>query len=1263
MHSRSQSLTEIKRHQLQDKLTNMRAEFPRGLCIHHLLEAKAERTPDAIAIAAPGRTVLTYGRLYTQVEYVVKRLNASGVGRNDRVAIVLPNGPEMAVAFLAVAAGATSAPLNPAYRTNEFDFYLSDLNVKALIVQSGIDSPAIAVARKRGIPVIELSPVLEAEAGTFTLTSNESSHPVHHGHAQPDDVALVLHTSGTTSRPKMVPLTQSNILTSAHNIGMTLGLVEKDRCLNVMPLYHIHGLIGATLASLMAGVSIVLTPDFYASKFFDWMEEFKPTWYTAVPTMHQGILARARANRETIARSSLRFIRSSSAPLPPKVLAELEDLFKVPVIESYGMTEASHQITSNPLPPGERKVGSVGVAAGSEVAIMDEAGSFLSSGDRGEIVIRGANVTQGYDNNQAANRGAFINDWFRTGDQGYLDSDGYLFLTGRLTEMINRGGEKVSPREIDEALMDHPDIRQAAAFAVPHPSLGEDIAAAVVLRNDASVTERDIQRFAALRLADFKVPRRVMIVDEIPKEDTGKVKRIGLAQKLGLAVPGQEQPEVKVEFTAPRTPLEAKLAKIWGQVLRIERVGVHDNFFHLGGDSILAAQIISRVRKAMQMELSFLIFFETPTIAGMARSVESAGQAAQTLPSPSIQLIRKDGEPLPLSFAQQRMWFLDQLEPGSTVYIRPVAMRLTGPLDMASLEQTLSEILRRHEVLRATFLTVEGQPIQVITPPGPTTLPVIDVSELSTTERESRATMLAIEEVQLPFNLAQGPLLRATLLRLAEEEHVLLLVMHHIVFDGWSAKVLMREIAALYEAFSTGKGPALPELPIQYADFAHWQRQWLQREVLERQVAYWKDQLAGLPPSLNLPTDRPRPSIQTYRDACQSLTLSSSLLTSLKAMSQQESVTLFMTLLAAFQILLHRCTGQNDMVVGSPIAGRTHVETEGLIGFFVNTLVLRTDLSGNPSFRELLGQVREVALGAYAHQDLPFEKLVEELQPERDLGHTPLFQVMFNFENIPEKAIEIHNLRIEEFQIDSGMGPFDLTLEIVEEDEKLSGLFKYSTDLFDETTIQRLLGHFQTLLEGIVANPDQRLSDLPILTDRERQQLLVEWNDTNTDHPQDQCIHQLFEAQVKQTPHSVAVVFEDEQLTYHELNQRVNQLAHYLQKLGVGPDVLVGICMERSLEMVIGLLGVLKAGGAYVPLDPEYPKERLAFMMEDAQTPVLLTQKKLLAGLPDATVLQHPKSQIRNRVVVCMDTGWEHIARESEENPVSGATADNLAYV
>ena len=614
---------------------------------------------------------------------------------------------------------------------------------------------------------------------------------------------------------------------------------------------------------------------------------------------------------------------------------------------------------------------------------------------------------------------------------------------------------------------------------------------------------------------------------------------------------------------------------------------------------------------------------------------------------------RKGGGSPPLSFAQEQLWFMDQLEPGNPFYNLPTGVRLSGPLNVAALEQSLNEILRRHEALRTTFVTVDGNPVQVIAPALTIKLPVVDLSALPETERESLARQMTTERARGSFNLAEGPLLRATLLRLAEEEHIFLLTIHHIVTDGWSMGVFFRELSALYEAFYARKLFSLPELPVQYADFAYWQHEWLQGEILEQQLSYWKQQLAGIPTLLALPTDRLRLPVQSFRGASQSVVLPKRLTEELKTLSRQEGATLFMTLLAAFQTLLSRLTGQEDIVVGSPIAGRNRPEVEGLIGLFINTLVLRTDLSGNPTFRKLLGRVREVALGAYAHQDIPFEKLLGELQLERSLSRNTLFQVMLVL-NQPtlERNLNLPGLNSSKVPIGMGVAKFDLILFIVDGGESLRCSFTYNTDLFDATTIARMVRHFQTLLESIVANPDEGLSDLPLLIDTERKQLLVDWNNTTTANAKNKCIHELFEAQVKRAPDAIAVLFEAAQLTYREVNQRANQLAHYLKNHGVGPEVLVGICMERSLEMVVGLLGILKAGGAYVPLDPNYPKEGLASTLEDAQVSVLLTQQRLVEYLPK------PDAK-----VICLDSGWEVISQESGEDPVEEAIADNLAYV
>ncbi|HKG80667.1 MAG TPA: condensation domain-containing protein, partial [Pyrinomonadaceae bacterium] len=570
---------------------------------------------------------------------------------------------------------------------------------------------------------------------------------------------------------------------------------------------------------------------------------------------------------------------------------------------------------------------------------------------------------------------------------------------------------------------------------------------------------------------------------------------------------------------------------------------------------------------------------------------EAAGQARARAEAPAFVPVERNGD-LPLSFAQQRLWFLDQLEPGNPFYNITKAVRLTGSLNAVALERSLNEVVRRHEALRTTFPAVGGSGVQRIAPSMTLALSFKDFSELLPAQRDAQVLQTASEAARA-MDLARGPLFRAVLLRLGEEEHVLVLTMHHIISDGWSMGVFIREMATIYEAYAGGQPSPLPEMPFQYADFAHWQRNWLKEEVLEAQLDYWKQQLADAP-QLELPTDRPRPLVESFRGKQQTLTLNASLTKALKRLSQRHEATLFMTLLAAFNVLLSRYSRQQDILVGSPIANRNRAEIEPLIGFFVNTLVLRTELSGEETFAELLGRVREVCLGAYAHQDVPFEKLVEELSPKRDMSHNPLFQLMFALQNAPVEAQQLAGLSLESIKLESGTSKFDITLSMSEIGQQVGGFWEYNTDLFDEATIQRMSLHFQQLLHGIVDHPETQLSQLPLMTAPERDQQLIEWNNTALDYPRYLTLHELFEGQAASTPDATAFIYESEHLTYTQLNERANRLAHYLRELEVGPETLVGLCYERSLEMVVAIWGVLKAGGAYVPLDPQYPHERLA---------------------------------------------------------------------
>ncbi len=736
-------------------------------------------------------------------------------------------------------------------------------------------------------------------------------------------------------------------------------------------------------------------------------------------------------------------------------------------------------------------------------------------------------------------------------------------------------------------------------------------------------------------------PTRLQQVGDFLKQET-----------VSLSV--HSRPQLNNSYVAPGNWVEQKIAEIWQELLGIKQVGIHDNFFGLGGDSLIAVQVLSRLRNTFSIRLSVASLFESPTIAEIAPKLQK-----QTEPDTNLDAIDREETAaivpvsrkidIPLSWAQERLWFMHHLEGESGAYTMPFAVRLEGNLNVNALEGAIREIVQRHEVLRTRFEIKDNKPVQVIAPNVTITLSVVDIKNVADSWKqvEQQATNVAFQ----PFDLANGSVLRAMLWQVSQQEYVLLLVIHHIAADGWSIGVLISELSACYRAISTGRSVVLPKLSVQYADFTIWQRQWLTDKVLERQLSYWKQQLAGAPPLLELPTDRSRPAIQTFRGGTQRFQLDQDLISQLKKLSQESGSTLFMTLLAGFVVLLSRYSGQTDLVIGSPIANRNSKEIEGLIGFFVNTLALRFDLSQELTFEALLAQVRQVAKDAYDHQDLPFEMLVKQLQVERNLDRNPLVQVVFAFQNAPTSVWDLPGLRVEDVAWDLDSVRVDLEVHLWETPSGIEGVFYYNRDLFDATTIVRMMQHLQTLLVEIALNPQQPVALLPLLTQQECYQLL-EWNDTFADYPQDKCIHQLFEEQVARTPDAVAVVFENEQLTYHQLNCRANQLAHYLRSLGVGPDVLVGICVQRSLDMVVGLLGILKADGAYVPLDPNYPQERLSYMLKDSGVQVLLTHSKLLSSLPSHTV-----------EVICLDTDWGAIEQQSQENLNAGVKSDNLAYV
>jgi acyl-CoA synthetase (AMP-forming)/AMP-acid ligase II len=1050
------------------------------LCLPHLLDHQAKRIPDALAILAPGRVPLSYGGLYQHIDEMGVMLRSMGVGRQDRIALVLSNGPEMAVAILAVSTIAACAPMNPAFGADEFDRCFADLRPRALIAEAGIDSPARSVALARGIPVIDLSAAPDAEAGLFTLTGSEAVASSQES-ISPRDVALLLYTSGTTSRPKIVPLTHANICSQAYRWGPALALREADRCLNVLPLFHVYGIIGQLLNSLAAGASVVCTPGCDVSRFFAWVTAFRPTWYAAVPTMHQAILAQAKHDHEGVAASWLRLVLSASAALSPNVLMELERVFEAVVIEFYGTTEAG-PIACNPLPPRPRKAGSVGISMGLDVAIVDDGGVLLPRGRTGQILVRGESVMAGYDGDPKATEAAFASGWFKTEDQGFFDADGYLFLVGRSRDIINRGGEKVAPQEVDEVLLEHPAVAEVATFGVPHARLGEDVASAVVLRPHAAATPNDIREFAIGRVADFKVPRQVLIVGELPKDPMGKVQRAGLASKLGIA----SAVAIPHTFVAPRTPVEQVLAELWAEILEVERVGIHDDFFALGGDSLLVCCLTARVDELMHVEIEASHFFEAPTVAGMALHLETLVQAGRTRrPSAIVRKPRKRA--MPASIAQQQMWELLQALPSIPFFNVLCALRVLSPVNIAVLERSVNEIVRRHEILRTTFAVVENRHLQVIAPQLPVPLIFDDLHTLTNRKRETVGEQLIQEEALHSFDLAQGPLLRVRLMRLAKREHLLLLNMHHIICDRWSGSLLLSELATLYDAFSAQAASPLAPLPIQYADFAHWQRGWRAHPEIVAQLAYWREQLRDPLPAMELAPARPRRTIDDLITSQRGLALSSSLSAAVKRFSQREGGTLFMALVAALKTLLHSYLGQTDLRVATLVANRNRPGTERLIGPLVNTLILRTNLGGDPSPQEVMRRVRATALAAFANQDLPFEDLAQALAREQALDPVTLSRVGINFQSarLGPTWVSEHALAFEETHPGIVLPPaavttLDVTLILQESADGLIGTCVYKPRLFRAKTIDRMLQDFQDVLEDMVTQPERPISEIRV---------------------------------------------------------------------------------------------------------------------------------------------------------------------------------------
>ncbi|QLE41852.1 amino acid adenylation domain-containing protein [Nostoc sp. C052] len=1235
-------LTSSEQQQLLVEWNDTQVHYPQDKCIHQLFEEQVERTPNAVAVVFDNQQ-WTYHELNCRANQLAHHLRSLGVSADVLVGICVERSLEMVVGLLGILkAGGAYVPLDPEYPQERLRFILEDAQVSVLLTQQHL-----------------VDKLPECHAQLISLDTNwqfisqlTQENPI--TDVQASNLAYVIYTSGSTGKPKGVQISHKSVSNFLSAMQQRPGITEQDTLLAVTTIsFDIAAL--EIFLPITVGASLVIAPrdvTLDGRELFDLLVKSKATIMQATPATWRLLLD------SNFQFSDLKILCGGEAlpwDLVNELLARSASLWNL-----YGPTETTIWSSVCQLESSESLISIGRPIDNTQIYILDQNLQPVPVGVPGELHIGGAGLARGYLNRPELTQEKFIPNPFeeaggrrqeagrsrlyKTGDLARYLPDGNIEYLGRIDNQVKIRGFRIELGEIEAALSQHPHV-QASCVITREDNRGDKrLVAYIVPQPQVALTISELRSDLKSKLPDYMVPSAIVILESLPLTPNGKIDR--------RALPAPEpSSELLEKYVAPRNPIEEILSLIWQQVLKVDLVGRHDNFFELGGHSLLATQLISRVRSSLKVELPLRSLFAAPTIAELSHNIQQLQQQDLELAALPI-LKRVENAELPLSYSQQRLWFLDQFEPNSASYNIPFGLRLVGTLNVVVLEQSLVEIIHRHEALRTNFITVDGQATQIIQTQPNWTVTVVDLKHLPWKEQEIAAQKLVKQQAFEPFDLAHDALIRATLIVLSPTEHWLLVCMHHVVSDGWSIGVFVEELQALYNAYSQGQPSSLLPLPIQYADFALWQRQWLQGEVLNSQLSYWEQQLANAPTFLPLPTDRPRPAVQTFNGAYLEFALSVELTQKLIKLSQQQGVTLFMTLLAAYNTLLYRYTGQTDILVGTPIANRDRTEIEGLIGFFVNTLVMRTDLSENPTFNELLPRLREMAFGAYAHQDLPFEMLVEALQPERDLSHTPLFQVMFVLNNAPKSEIELTGLTVSWLLIESAIAKFDLTLSMENTSTGLVGGWEYNTHLFDSSTIERMTGHFVTLLEAIVANPSERISQLPILTAFEQQQLLVEWNDTQVDYPQDKCIHQLFEDQVERTPDAVAVVFENQQLTYHELNTRANQLAHYLQSLGVSADVLVGICVERSLEMVVGLLGILKAGGAYVPLDPEYPQDRLTFMLADTQVSVLLTQQHLVEKLP--------RHQAR---VVHLDNDWLLISKSSQENPIAQVQASNVAYV
>ena len=1241
--------------------------LPQQQLIHQQFEARALAEPDAIALVHDNVS-LTYAELNRRANRLARHLSNIGVRPDARVALCLERGIGMVIGILAtLKAGGGYVPLDPDYPADRLNYMIEDSAPVVLLTESAL------AALVDGLSLGEARVVLIDGADAAAIAGQADSNLNIAGLA-PAHLAYIIYTSGSTGLPKGVMIEHRNVTRLFAATEQWYGFHSSD----TWTLFHSFAFdfsVWELWGALLYGGRLVIVPYLVSRSpqdFYQLLCEQGVTVLNQTPSAFRQLVA-AQAASDAV--HQLRTVVFGGEALD---LASLRPWYRdarngaTQLVNMYGITETTVHVTYRPVNAADAELAGaspIGVPIPDlQIYILDQHGEPAPIGVTGELHVGGAGVARGYLNRPELNAQRFVADRFsgtegarlyKTGDLGRWLADGSIEYLGRNDFQVKIRGFRIELGEIEARLLACDGVNDAVVVAragesgQTGQSSDQRLVAYVTPQRGTTLVVAELRAQLARHLADFMIPGALVVLDALPLSPNGKLDR--------KALPAPDRSAVETAaYQPPQGGTETAIAAIWQQLLGIEQVGRDDHFFALGGHSLLAVQVVSRLRQAFEVEIALRELFDDPSLIALAQLVDAAGRSTMTA------IVRADRrQPLPLSWAQQRLWFLDQLDAtASAAYHIPFGLKLSGVLDKPALRAALDRIVARHEALRTTFVKAEGQAVQVIAPADTGfTLEERDLSSLPSNERLFTADSMGVAEAHQPFDLAQGPLARGCLLRLSEQEHILLITLHHIIADGWSLGVLMEELAALYSACSQGLPDPLPALAIQYADYAAWQREWLQGEALQSQIGYWKQHLDGAPALLTLPTDRNRPAVQGYAGGAVPFVVPADVAAGLRALAQRHGTTLFMTMLGAWAILLSRLSGQSDVVIGVPVANRQRAEAESLIGFFVNTLALRVRLEDDPTVAALLTQVKADTLAAYAHQDLPFDQVVEALKPPRSMSHSPIFQAMLNMTTAQaSRAAQLPGLRLEQTAVDSSSVHFDLSLTLADVGEAIHGGIAYASDLFDESTVQRFAAMFHTLLRELSggAHADAgRVSGLGLLDAAARQQVLVDFNQTRTACADDRLLHTIFEEQVALRPAAPAVLCEDQSLSFAELNCRANRLAHALIARGVRPDSLVALCVERSVEMLVGILGILKAGGAYVPLDPSHPQERLAYVLEDCAPTALVTSCALLGTLPALALSTVPVLLLDDTVEAALEG-----AGESNPDPQAlGLTARHLAYV